>query len=235
MDSRIPPRPLHRLHPAITRPPTGKRLALTSPRRPLQRDNRRSLPRLHQPANLPATTLPLDLRRIPRWPNRRRKNPARLPSRHDSVPLNTRRTRTRGPHNLPEHKPLNTIEPATSTTRLLDHKRRHRTRRRRHHPHTDPRTTWQTLPAKPGNRTRHARRSKRQPTNDKPRPLQQRPRPRQQLRRKQPLTLHNQQQLLTTLRRQLVSRHTKLHPRTILTTRPDHILHRRPSDHPDRI
>src|SRR2546422_589536 len=98
-----------------------------------------------------------------------------------------------------------------------------------------PSSTWQTLPAKPGNRTRHARRSKRQPTNDKPRPLQQRPRPRQQLRRKQPLTLHNQQQLLTTPRRQLVSRHTKLHPRTILTTRPDHILHRRPSDHPDRI
>src|SRR2546426_768697 len=151
MDSRIPPRPLHRLHPAITRPPTGKRLALTSPRRPLQHDDRRSLPRLHQPANLPATTLPLDLRRIPRWPNRRRKNPARLPSRHDSVPLNTRRTRTRGPHNLPEHKPLNTIEPATSTTRLLDHKRRHRTRRRRHHPHPKPRPP----PQKPKGHPRH--------------------------------------------------------------------------------
>src|SRR3989442_1672111 len=68
MDSRIPPPPLHRLHPAITRPPTGKRLALTSPRRPLQHDDRRSLPRLHQPANLPATTLPLDLRLQGRGP-----------------------------------------------------------------------------------------------------------------------------------------------------------------------
>src|SRR5437867_12480926 len=37
MDRSIPPRPLHRLHPAITRPPRSKRLALTNPRRSEER------------------------------------------------------------------------------------------------------------------------------------------------------------------------------------------------------
>src|SRR5439155_1716471 len=187
MDRSIPPRPLHRLHPAITRPPRSKRLALTSPRRPLQHDDRRPIPRLHQPTNLPTTTLPLDLRRIPRRANRWRKIQTRLPSRHDSIPLNPRSTRTRSPRNLPERQPLN----------------------------THPSTTKRALPAKPGNRTRHARRPQRQPTNDKPRLLKQRPPPRQQLRRKQSLTFHNQQQLLTIPRHQLRAWHSKLHPRTI--------------------
>src|SRR5439155_655009 len=117
----------------------SKRLALTSPRRPLQHDDRRPIPRLHQPTNLPTTTLALDLRRIRRRANRWRKYQTRLPSRHDSIPLNPRSTRTRSPRNLPERQPLNTLQPSLSTTRLLDHKRHHRTRSRRHHPNPHPR------------------------------------------------------------------------------------------------
>src|SRR3989441_3190536 len=333
MDRRIPPRPLHRLHPAITRPPRSKRLALTSPRRPLQHRDSSPIPRLHKPTNLPTTTLPLDIRRIPRRPNRRRKNQTRIPSRNDSIPLNPRSPRTRSPRNLPERQSLSSLQSSASTTRLLDHKRHHRTSSRGHHPHphtrlipnkldghsrhhTDhdqklwprlrsshnirssslallagrclrpqdvlendkdqqaqraarrehqqhtkegnpttrarnPRThpelsrwspvtdnpgsTQRTLPAKPCHRIRHARSPQRQLTNDKPRPLKQRTRSRQQLRRKQPLNLRHRQQLLTIPRRQLGSRHSKLHPRTILTTSPHHILHRRPRNNPRRI
>src|SRR3989441_8288251 len=151
MDRSIPPRPLHRLHPTVTRPPRSKRLALTSPRRPLQHDDRSPIPRLHEPTNLPTTTLPLDIRRIPRRPNRRRKNQTRLPSRYDSIPLNPRRTRTRSPRNLPERQSLSTLESSASTTRLLDHKRHHRTRSRRHHP--PPHT--RSVPNKPDGHTRH--------------------------------------------------------------------------------
>src|SRR2546425_3089078 len=333
MDRSIPPRPLHRLHAAITRPPRSKRLALTSPRRPLQHHDSSPIPRLHQPTNLPTTTLPLDIRRIPRRPNRRRKNQTRIPSRNDSIPLNPRSTRTRSPRNLPERQSLSSLQSSASTTRLLDHKRHHRTSSRGHHPHphtrlipnkldghsrhhTDhdqklwprlrsshnirssslallagrclrpqdvlendkdqqaqraarrehqqhtkegnpttrarnPRThpelsrwspvtdnpgsTKRTLSAKPCHRTRHARSTQCQPTNDKPRPLKQRTRSRQQLRRKQPLNLRHRQQLLAIPRRQLGSRHSKLHPRTILTTSPHNILHRRPSHNPRRI
>src|SRR5713226_3895419 len=153
MDRGIPPRPLHRLLPAVPRPPRSERLAFTSPRSPLQHDDRRTLPRLHQPTNLPTTTLPLDIRRIPRRPNRRRKNQTRIPSRHDSIPLNPRRTRTCSPRNLPEHQPLDAIQPSASTARLLDHKRHHRTRRRRHHPHPHTRL----VPDKPdGHSRRHS-------------------------------------------------------------------------------
>src|SRR5712692_863035 len=333
MDRSIPPSPLHRLHPAITRPPRSKRLALTSPRRPLQHYDRRAIPRLHQPTNLPTTTLPLDIRRIPRRPNRRRKNQTRLPSRHDSIPLNPRRTRTRSPRNLPERQSVSTLQPSASTTRLLDHKRHHRTRRRRHHPHphtrlipnkpdghsrhhTDhdqkrrprlrrrhdirsrrlpllarrhhhpqnilendqdeenhsareykhcqhtkeghpstrtrsptvhpesadntalnnhPGPSGRTIPAKPSGWTGHARRPQRQPTNDQPRPHKQRPRSRQQLRWKQPLNLHNRQQLLTIPRHRLRPRNPKFHPRTILPARPHHILHRRSRHNARRI
>src|SRR5439155_655014 len=59
--------------------------------------------------------------------------------------------------------------------------------------------------------------------------------PPQQLRRKQSLTLHNQQQPLAVPRHQFWPPNTKLHPRTILTTRPDHILHRRPVHDTSRI
>src|SRR2546425_2313902 len=333
MDRSIPPRPLHRLHPAITRAPRSKRLALTSPRRPLQHDDRRPIPRLHKPPNLPTTTLPLDLRRIPRRPNRRRKNQTRLPSRHDGLPLNPRSTRTRSPRNLPERQSLSTLQSSASTTRLLHHKRHDWTRSRRHHPaphtrrisnkpdghsrhcsdhdqkrwprlrrrhdirssslpllarrrvrpqdflgndqdkethistehkhrqHTKERnpptrtrnppthpelshrspvtdnsgSTKRTLSAKPCHRTRHARSTQCQPTNDKPRPLKQRTRSRQQLRRKQPLNLRHRQQLLAIPRRQLGPRNPKLHPRTILTTSPHHILHRRPRRSSRRI
>src|SRR6266704_44027 len=333
MDRRIPPRPLHRLHPAIARPPRSKRLALTSPRRPLQHHDSSPLPRLHQPTNLPTTTLPLDIRRIPRRPNRRRKNQTRIPSWHDSIPLNPRSTRTRSPRNLPERQSVRALKSSASTTRLLDHKRHHRTRSRRHHPHphtrlipnkpdghtrhhTDhdqklrprlrrrhdirssglpllarrrlhpqdilendkdqqnqrttrrehqqhtkegnpptrsrsppihpeptyspafnnhPGSTQRALSAKPCHRTRHARSTQCQPTNDKPRPLKQRTRSRQQLRRKQPLNLRHRQQLLAIPRHQLGSRHSKLHPRTILTTSPHHILHRRPRRNSRRI
>src|SRR5439155_15847375 len=88
-------------------------------------------------------------------------------------------------------------------------------------------TTKRALPAKPGNRTGHARRPQREPTNDKPRPLKQRSCPRQQLRRKQSLTLHNQQQLLTIARHWTHSWNPKYHLWITLTTRPHHILHRR--------
>src|SRR5712691_118988 len=60
-------------------------------------------------------------------------------------------------------------------------------------------------------------------------------RSRQQLRRKQPLNLRHRQQLLTIPRRQLGSRHSKLHPRTILTASSHHVLHRRPRHNPRRI
>src|SRR2546425_10583033 len=151
MDRSIPPRPLHRLHPAITRPPRSKRLALASPRSPLQHHDSSPIPRLYQPTNLPTTTLPLDIRRIPRRPNRRRKNQTRIPSRHDSIPLNSRSTRTRSPRNLPERQSLSTLESSASTTGLLDHKRRHRTRSRRHHP--PPHT--RLIPNKPDGHSRH--------------------------------------------------------------------------------
>src|SRR6266581_2318213 len=333
MDRSIPPRSLHRLHPTITRPPRSKRLALTSPRSPLQHHDSSPIPRLHQPTNLPTTTLPLDIRRIPRRPNRRRKNQTRIPSWHDSIPLNPRSTRTRSPRNLPERQSVRALESSASTTGLLDHRRHHRTRSRRHHPHphtrlisnkpdghsghhsdhdqkrwprlrrrhnirsssltllarrrlhpqdvlendkdqqnqraasrehqqhtkernpptrtrnppthsklshhsspsNNPSATKRTLPAKPCHRTRHARSPQRQPTNDKPRPLKQRTRSRQQLRRKQPLNLRHRQQLLAIPRHQLGSRHSKLHPRTILTTSPHHILHRRPRRNSRRI
>src|SRR6266581_1758337 len=319
MDRSIPPRSLHLLHPTITRPPRSKRLALTSPRSPLQHHDSSPIPRLHQPTNLPTTTLPLDIRRIPRRPNRRRKNQTRIPSRNDSIPLNPRSTRTRSPRNLPERQSLSSLQSSASTTRLLDHKRHHRTSSRGHHPHphtrlipnkldghsrhhTDhdqklwprlrsshnirssslallagrclrpqdvlendkdqqtqraarrehqqhtkegnpttrarnPRThpelsrwspvtdnpgsTQRTLPAKPCHRIRHARSPQRQLTNDKPRPLKQRTR--------------HRQQLLAIPRRQLGPRNPKLHPRTILTTSPHHILHRRPRRSSRRI
>src|SRR5438094_9610940 len=155
MDRSIPPRPLHRLHPAITGPPNSKHLALTSPRRPLQHDDRRPIPRLHQPANLSPTTLPLDLRRIPRRPNRRRKNQTRLPSRHDSINLNARITRTRSTRNLPERQPLNTLQPSATTTRLLDHNRHLRTRSRRHHPDPHPRRVSNNPDGNPRRHTDH--------------------------------------------------------------------------------
>src|SRR5712664_901749 len=153
MDRSIPSSPLHRLHPTITGPPRSKRLALTSPRSPLQHDDRRAIPRLHQPTNLPTTTLPLDIRRIPRRPNSRRKNQTRIPSRHDSIPISPRSTRTRRSRNLPECQPLSSSECSTSSTRLLDHKRHHWTRRRRHHPHPHTRL----VPDKPdGHSRRHS-------------------------------------------------------------------------------
>src|SRR5436309_14469273 len=141
----------HNFHPPITNTPKSKQLALTIPIRPLQHDDRPPFPRLHQPSNLPATTLPLDLRRIPRRANRRRKNPTRLPSRHDSIPLNPRRTRTRSPSNLPERQPLNTLQPSPSTASRHDHKCHHRTGSRRYHPapHTD------LIPNKPDGHPRH--------------------------------------------------------------------------------
>src|SRR2546427_642334 len=100
---------------------------------------------------LPATTLPLDIRRIPRRPNRRRQNQTRLPSRHDSIPLNPRSTRTRSPRNLPERQSVRALESSASTTRLFDHKRHHRTRSRRHHPHTHTRI----IPNKPDGHSRY--------------------------------------------------------------------------------
>src|SRR5438132_1329349 len=153
MDRRIPPRPLHRLHPTLTRGRRSNRLALTSPRSPLQHDDRSPIPRLHQPTNLPTTTLPLDIRRIPRRPHGWRKHQTRLPSPHDSIPLNPRSTGTRSPRNLPEYQSRNSqiCESSASTTRLLDHKRHHRTRSRRHYPHPHTRL----IPNKPDGHTRH--------------------------------------------------------------------------------
>src|SRR5438093_12972775 len=92
----------------------------------------------------------------------------------------------------PERRPAEKRNPPTRTRNPPSHPNS------AHDPafNNHPSTTKRTLPAKPGNRTGHARRPQRQPTNDKPRPLKQRSCPRQQLRRKQPPPLHNQQQLL---------------------------------------
>src|SRR3989441_5571078 len=57
----------------------------------------------------------------------------------------------RSHHNLPERESLRPLQSSPSTTRLLDHKRHHRTRSKRHHP--PPHT--RLIPDKPDGHSRH--------------------------------------------------------------------------------